>query len=419
MHNSVMLQCLFMVIAGIILSSCHKHDKDEHPTDKTVARTVLVYMVAENTLSDYATYEGYDIDEMLSASSSLSDNDRLVIYLDNVLNPRIYIITNKNKATTFAELKPAHSYKEDFNSASAETLDEILSYTIKHCPADEYGIVFWSHATGWIPYHGNTNNVSRRSFGVDNGKNISGTGANIGPQMNIEDIAAVLGKYPEMEFILFDACFMQCIEVAYELRGCTKYLIGSPAEIPATGAPYEKVIPAMFTNDLNVGDIAQAYYNGYAYGSFYGSLLSVIDCHKVNSLANITRSIVQAHKQDLLEADYSGVQNYYKWEYNTSGNILPDYYDMKGVFQNIIPDYESNDEYKKWLETLDATVVKQLHTNSWYSLFPVTSSNGSIFTLDEKQYSGVTMFVPLDKYKNSSTLCSDYLNTEWGKKIFN
>lgn len=417
-----MLQCLFMAITGILLCSCHKHNEEEHPVDKSVARTVLVYMIAENTLSDYATYNGYDIDEMLSASSSLSDNDRLVIYLDNVLNPRIYIITNKNKATTFADLEPAYSYKEDLNSASAETLDEVLSYTIKHCPADEYGIVFWSHATGWIPYYGgagNKINAPRRTFGVDNGLNISIPGSNVGSEMNIDDMASVLEKYPEMEFILFDACLMQCVEVAYELRHCTKYLIGSPAEIPATGAPYDKVIPKMFTDELNVCDIAQAYFYAYSNGSFYGSLLSVIDCHKLDSFANITQSIVQAHKQELLEADYSGVQNYFKWEFNYNEVLLPDFYDMKGVIQNIIPDYESNDEYKHWQEALDSTVVMQLHTNSWYSVFPVTSSYGTIYSLDEKQYSGVTMFVPLNKYNKTSTLCHDHLNTEWGKKIFN
>ena len=37
----------------------------------------------------------------------------------------------------------------------------------------------------------------------------------------------------ESEFILFDACLMSSIEVLYDLRDKAKYVIASPAELPA------------------------------------------------------------------------------------------------------------------------------------------------------------------------------------------
>ena len=40
---------------------------------------------------------------------------------------------------------------------------------------------------------------------------------------------------------------MQSVEVAYELRDCSEYFIGSPTEIPGPGAPYKAVVPEMFT----------------------------------------------------------------------------------------------------------------------------------------------------------------------------
>lgn len=44
-----------------------------------------------------------------------------------------------------------------------------------------------------------------------------------------------------MEYILFDDCYMSSIEVAYELKDVTKYLIGSTSEMMAYGMPYAAI----------------------------------------------------------------------------------------------------------------------------------------------------------------------------------
>lgn len=52
--------------------------------------------------------------------------------------------------------------------------------------------------------------------------------------MNIPDFREALSSaFPKpLKFILFDSCNMQSVEVAYELRDCAEYFIGSPTEIP-------------------------------------------------------------------------------------------------------------------------------------------------------------------------------------------
>ena len=103
----------------------------------------------------------------------------------------------------------------------------------------------------------------RKAFGVDNGKNISTKyGGNNGHQMEIADMANVLeGK--SFDFIFFDACVMQTIEVAYELRHATNYLIASPAEIPAPGANYKTMVKAMFSKEDVVTRIMTDYEREY------------------------------------------------------------------------------------------------------------------------------------------------------------
>ena len=43
------------------------------------------------------------------------------------------------------------------------------------------------------------------------------------------------------QFIMFDDCYMSSMEVAYDLKDVTDYIIASTSEVMAYGMPYEKV----------------------------------------------------------------------------------------------------------------------------------------------------------------------------------
>ena len=96
---------LFFLIASVLVS-CSKDEKDV--VDESVSQTVVAYMAAENSLSIYATYdlngELCDADEMLRTVDAMSDNDRLVLFIDDVELPRIYVLTNKTKERSIAKL---------------------------------------------------------------------------------------------------------------------------------------------------------------------------------------------------------------------------------------------------------------------------------------------------------------------------
>lgn len=44
-----------------------------------------------------------------------------------------------------------------------------------------------------------------------------------------------------MEYILFDDCYMSSLEVAYELRHVTNYMIACPTEVMVFGMPYSTI----------------------------------------------------------------------------------------------------------------------------------------------------------------------------------
>lgn len=67
-----------------------------------------------------------DIQEMLEGAKQMSDNDNLIVYLDDTKYPRIYTITNKNSAKTLSELQPSYTLRSDLNSASANVLKDVI-----------------------------------------------------------------------------------------------------------------------------------------------------------------------------------------------------------------------------------------------------------------------------------------------------
>ena len=69
----------------------------------------------------------------------------------------------------------------------------------------------WSHSDGWLPSTAQgATTVNFRAFGADRDNNMYSDGK----RMDILDLRKTLEKFPEFDFILFEACDMQSIEVA-------------------------------------------------------------------------------------------------------------------------------------------------------------------------------------------------------------
>ncbi|MCD8184836.1 MAG: clostripain-related cysteine peptidase [Bacteroides sp.] len=167
----------------------------------------------------------------------------LLVYVDwNNSAPALYLLTKNAKGEV--EKQVIKKYDEQA-STDPSVLQEVMTRAFTGYPAESYGLVLWSHGEGWIPSPlPVARKISTRWIGQDT--------TNDTTYLNIADIASVLSGFPHLDFILIDACFGQSIELAYELRNYTDYIIGSPTEIPGPGADYTVVVPAMFAKE-NVG----------------------------------------------------------------------------------------------------------------------------------------------------------------------
>lgn len=404
-YGTVATMFLF-IVATCSFSACSKDDETPPIVSPYVeSRTVMVYMVAENSLNKNVWA---DVQEMLVGmnNDTLSANDRLVIYLDDVKLPRIYVVDKTTKITQFSELVPVMTYENDVNSSSAEQLGTFIDYVKSNYPAESYGLVMWSHASGWTPSNFSGDMYSetptkRKSFGVDNGKN---TTNNNGNQMNIDDMASVL-QGNAFDFIFFDACVMQTIEVAYELRDAAKWLIASPAEIPASGANYETMTRAMFLKDDYVNQMLTVYKQEYS--NAYGIVVSAVNTEALDDYAAYMKSVVAAHRSEMLNLNISSMLNYIR--YGSWTTTSPDFLDMQGVMLKVLDD----EEYAQWKGNTDK-LITCVHTGRWYSGYPK-----SIIAIDDAQCCGMAMFIPFEKYTYSyESFNEKYLKTSWAKAVW-
>lgn len=378
---------LAFLVSIFAFYSCEKNETEQ---SRNISKTVIVYMMAENSLSDNSQN---DLNEIRSACNAVPEDCDMIVYIDNA-----YSIMG----TTKPALIRYHDDKADTlkvyaeqNSCDAMVLANVLSDIKTASPSASYSLVMWSHGTGWVA-------APQRTIGIDNNNN---TYSNTGSEMEIRALRETLEK-TGMHFgwIFFDACFMQCVEVAYELRKLTDYIIASPAEIPAMGAPYHKVMTSLFMNDNRQAAIAiaQKYYDHYKDND--GLVISVIDTSQLGALATATSPIVK----DIPEVGVDdGVQQYCSWSKSTLWR--PEYYDMASVMSH----YLETAKYEEWYRQIEKTVPLRLYTPKWETGYKFDAT-----ITDSEHFAGMSMFVPAERYEpyghNEAIKQTQWWQDVWG-----
>jgi uncharacterized protein YceK len=259
MKLTILLPCFLL---SACVAACSKDDSAESaPAD----RTVMVYMAADNDLWGDALA---DLEEMQRGFTETGA--KLVAFLDL-----------PGEQPCIMEISPAlaakvHTY-EEINSANPAQLRRVVSDMVAMYPAGRYGLVLWSHGASWLPA-----GVALNSFGD-----------NAGAQMNIPALAEALPVH--FDFILFDACLMGAVEVAYELKDKTDYLIASSTETIYEGFPYDEIAPELLKPDVSLTRVAQLYFGYYErqQGDYRSATVSVVSTAALAGLAYEMRQLVE------------------------------------------------------------------------------------------------------------------------------
>ena len=137
----LILKILFMVVPVMVLTGCSDHEDGPAPE---CPRAVLVYMVANNSLGA-AHYDTDDLNEMAIAAKQGDFGDSRLFVYHHARNSAPVL----KEITAYGERIVA-TYDKSASSVSSARMSRVVDDFRRYAPASRYGIILWSHGSGWI-----------------------------------------------------------------------------------------------------------------------------------------------------------------------------------------------------------------------------------------------------------------------------
>jgi len=363
---TTLLGLLFFSI--IITQSCSKDPENQ----KIYKKTIVLYMAANNNLSGYAQ------DNLTAIKSGFvpdAASDQLLIIVKHLpgKDPVLVRFYKDNGAV----IEQTISTYVGKNSADYTTLKTALDEIQTRFKSEEYGLILWSHSTGWLPqgYYAShpawmatfqdpyahlvkskDSSIAVKSFGEDRGT-----------EMEITDLEKALNY--KFSFILFDCCLSGGVETIYQLRNKADYVIASPTEILATGFPYNKIMKPLFETESDLVETCQEYFLYYTSNNSYATI-SIYKLSEIEALASISRSIIVNHRGDIQNVNLLQIQPYFRLNKHW-------FYDI----DDFVKQLATPDEYLQFSQALNRVV-----THKWYT--------SNFLDIEIKKYSGLSTYIP-------------------------
>lgn len=405
------------VVVVICLQSCEE-SRGIAPEFQRKDKTLLVYMVANNNLSSNAVSNLSGIKKGFVPNK---DRGNIVVYYHVPNNSPLLLNIVKDET---GKVKVDTSYRfPSRNSATAASLRSAMQVTATMFPADEYGLVLWSHGTGWLPVGYYNNNPAASSYsneenpnsvqygnsfcsaslyddGIDpyadmvkmvydtDACNTKSFGSENGVEMNITEIVSAFPY--KLSFVIFDACLMGGIETAYQLKDSTDYILFSPAEVLSEGLPYDKIMQHIFSSPTDLESVAKEYYLHYnsLSGSSRAATISLVKTSELENVAAVAKEIFAVNREKISTIRMNNIQRYFR------GNKYW-FYDLNDFISNI----GTAEQVSAFSQALSNAVVYKAATPYFIDI-PIT------------KYSGISTYVPNPFNEELATF---YMNLEWNK----
>ena len=238
-----------------------------------------------------------------------------------------------------------------------ETFREALTYIRQTFPAMGYGMVFSSHATGWLP-QGYYSDPSRYEKGAGKGfrtigQDIVGSG---GVELELKDFAEAIPMF--MDYILLDACLSGCVEVAWALRDKTDMIGFSPTEVLADGFDYLNITRRLLAPTPNPVSVCQEYFEYYdsQSGRNRSATITAVDTRQMEPLADVCRTLFEKYRSAIQNLDGNSVQGYFRHDRHY-------FYDLKDILvqAGITPEEQAQLD-----AALDACILYQAATEYFF-----------------------------------------------------
>lgn len=375
--------CLFLV-------SCHKdHDKIVPVLESQ--KTVFMYLPWASNLVSAFNQNISDMEKAVCLNNGLGNNRLIVFMSTSSTKASMYEIVYDGTSCQHIELKEYTNPAFTTEGGITSILKDVKNFA----PAEIYSMIIGCHGMGWIPVNGTQTRGEEAVKLYWEYKNIPQTryfgGTTKYFQTDISTLTeGIAGAGMKMEYILFDDCYMSSIEVAYELKDVTDYLIASTSEVMMYGMPYE-VIGSSLLGETDYKSVCDGFYSFYsAYSLMPCGALAVTDCRELDELALIMKRINDKYMFDTsLLSELQRLDGYTP--------II--FYDYGDYVEHLCEDDILLTEYQ---DQMARVIPHKVCTECIYSM-----TRGKIVV---NSYSGVTTSDP-----STSTYTLDKTNTSWYK----
>lgn len=367
-----MKKLLYIFLVSIFWVACQKEDF-EPPMPTEADQTVLLYMPWSSNLTSYFHNNITDFEK--AAKQNILKNSRLIVFFAETATKATMFEIKYNKGEV------TRSTIQEYNVSTFTTTEGITSLindVKKAAPANRYAMIVSCHGMGWLPVP--TSKAMKARYaqekdyweyeGVPRTRYFGGLSRDY--QINITTFAdGIAGSNTKMEYILFDDCYMSSIEVAYDLKDVTDYLIASPTEVMAYGYPYADIGKYLIGN-VDYYGICNGFLSFYEkYDLMPCGTIGVIDCAKLDRMVSVMKEINSRYTFN--ETEVNTVQR-------LDGYNPIIFFDFGDYVSKLCKVTELLNRFKM---QYNKTVPYFMATKSYYSM-----SKGQVYL---NEYSGVTI----------------------------
>jgi Clostripain family len=366
--------------------------------------TYMVYMGADNTLSDAGLYNLNDMEKVGSSSSlaivvqaefstqytsGMPTSHTARIYVENDNDPSQ---PNLNTGTDIGNV----------DMANPASLTAFINWAKTTYPAQHYALVIWDHGAGW---------KAKKLGSVLKGAVEDDTS---GTFMSLPDLAkGVADSGVHFDVINFDACLMAMYEVAYEFKGTADYLVFSEETEPGTGDPYDTILGAIAANPSLSGrtlatTIVDSYNSFYIPDTRESSTKSAFDMSQIDALDAKIVALAKA-----LQSDSGATAAVQLAQANTQSYAYPANHDIYDFCQYL------NSRVTGTAKTLTSdimTMVGSVVVDSKYTGTDVSNSHGLAIYIPQPGQTNASDLTDYAKLKCNLTTRSSASGT-WGSYV--
>lgn len=417
---------IVLVLATVfsLVSGCQCRHDPEKP--QQYEKVLILYSAGYNSLRSYL-YE--DIQDLKNGYAPGIRDDKAFLVVSHLSVSRgdfktvtypqlIRVYSDKKKGVILDTLK---SYKGNLSEKS--TMNTILSDIKKQFPTSHYGMVFSSHASGWLPvgfyndpayygpsYSGGKKGAARHDLpkntypyvepellpGEPLTKSLTMTNSeSTATEMELIEFKDAIPMH--LDYLLMDACLSGGIELAYELKDVCDQIGFSPAEILADGFEYKNIAGHLLgSQNTDTRSVVDDYYQHYAAKTDRmdrSATISLVDCTQLDALASLCGTLFAKYRSQLENLDPGPVQRFYRYDKHW-------FYDLEDI---LVKAGINTEERNSLASALNRCILYKAATEEFLKGY-------GGFTIET--FCGLSMYLPCN---GSAFLDGNYKDLAWNK----